>query len=85
MTWLVEWWDGVELWLVQLSYPVGVVLVLAVLVPAFWGVSLLVDRVIDWVAAKVSSGGEPPLGRDDHPTPDGPSAPAAGTGTRRSS
>lgn len=63
MQWLVAWWDGVELWLVQLPYPLLVTLVLGVLLPLCWGVARLVDRGIDEVSAKVTRvrGAEPPL------------------------
>ncbi|RRO19306.1 hypothetical protein EIL87_04135 [Saccharopolyspora rhizosphaerae] len=49
---LVEWYDGVELWLVQLVYPLQVALVLAVLVPLCWGVARVVDRAVDGIGAK---------------------------------
>jgi hypothetical protein len=56
----MQWWDGVELWLVQLPYPVAVTLVLAVLLPVFWALARLVDRGIDEVAARLTRafGGE---------------------------
>jgi hypothetical protein len=50
----MEWWDGVELWLVQLPYPLAVTLVLAVLLPACWALVRLVDRGIDVVFAKLT-------------------------------
>lgn len=65
---LVAWWDGIELWLVQLPYPLLVILVLGVLLPLSWGVARLLDRGIDEVSAKVTRvrGTEPPLrSRDD--------------------
>lgn len=48
---MLEWWDGVELWLVQLPYPFAVTLVLVVLVPVSWGVASLFERGIDTASA----------------------------------
>lgn len=64
---LVEWYDGVELWLVQLVYPLQVALVLAVLVPLCWGVARVVDRAVDGIGAKFTraNDAEPPVGRSD--------------------
>ncbi|GAB3298575.1 hypothetical protein [Parasphingorhabdus pacifica] len=65
--WLVEWWDGVELWLVRLPYPLLVTLVLAVLVPLCWGLAWILDRGIDWIGAKLTRVGdaEPPVSKRD--------------------
>lgn len=67
MEWLVEWWDGVELWLVQLPYPLLVTLVLAVLIPLAWGLAWFIDRGIDEIGAKLTRVGdaEPPVGKRD--------------------
>lgn len=69
MEWLVLWWDGVELWLVRLPYPLQVMLTLAVLVPLAWSVARGVDRVVDGLSARVTRvrEAEPPLGRRDVP------------------
>lgn len=48
---MLEWWDGVELWLVQLPYPFAVTLVLVVLVPVSWGVASLFERGLDAAVA----------------------------------
>ncbi len=71
MEWLVAWWDGVELWLVQLPYPLLVTLVLGVLLPLGWGVARLVDRAIDEVSAKVTRArsADPPLRSRDRAGP----------------
>ncbi|GAA2350219.1 hypothetical protein GCM10009854_29990 [Saccharopolyspora halophila] len=53
---VVAWYDGVELWLVQLAYPLQVALVLAVLVPLCWGVARGVDRALDVLAARFARG-----------------------------
>ena len=67
LEWLVEWWDGVELWLVQLPYPPLVTLVLAVLLPAAWLVAGVLNRVIDSAVASLfgKRSTDPPLGRED--------------------
>jgi hypothetical protein len=44
---VLNWWDGVELWLVQLPYPFAVTLFLAVLLPLCWGVVALIDKGIN--------------------------------------
>lgn len=67
LEWLVEWWDGVELWLVQLPYPPLVTLVLAVLLPVAWVLAGWVNRGIDWAVALMfrNRDTEPPLGREE--------------------
>lgn len=67
MTWLVEWWDGAELWLVRLPYPLLVTLVLAVLVPLCWALAWVIDRGIDELGARMTRFGdaEPPVGKHD--------------------
>lgn len=67
MDWLFEWWDGVELWLVQLPYPLLVALVLLVLLPLCWAVARLIDRGIDLVGAKLTTvrDAEPPVSRNE--------------------
>ncbi|RKT82794.1 hypothetical protein SAMN05421805_104266 [Saccharopolyspora antimicrobica] len=67
LEWLVEWYDGVELWLVQLPYPLQVALVFAVLLPLCWGLARVIDRGIDGLGAKLTRvrDAEPPVGRRD--------------------
>lgn len=60
---LVSWYDGVELWLVQLAYPLQVALVFAVLVPLSWGVARGVDRGLDVLTARFARGRETAEGR----------------------
>lgn len=55
MDWLFELWDGFELWLVQLPYPLLVALVLGVLLPSCWGLARLMDRGIDAVGARLTT------------------------------
>jgi hypothetical protein len=52
---LLDWWDGVELWLTQLSFPLQVLLAILVLIPACWLASALIDRIVDAVLGIVSS------------------------------
>jgi hypothetical protein len=47
-----DWWDGAELWLAQLWFPLQFVLVMAVLVPLClglaWAIDHLVGKVAEW-------------------------------------
>lgn len=56
---MLEWWDGVELWVVQLPYPFAVTVVLVVLAPVSWGVASLFERGSDafdaWRQRRVSA------------------------------
>ncbi|MBK0868254.1 MAG: hypothetical protein IJH84_11050 [Saccharopolyspora sp.] len=63
MDWLFELWDAVELWLVQLWYPLQVTLVLAVLLPVCFGLAKVLDRGIDGLGAKLTRlrDAEPPV------------------------
>ncbi|MFB9909242.1 hypothetical protein [Allokutzneria oryzae] len=53
--WLVSWWDSVEFWVAGLWFPFQFVLVMAVLLPACWGVALGIDRGVDRVSAALST------------------------------
>ena len=70
---LFAWWDGVELWLVQLPYPPLVTLVLAVLLPVTWVLGKVIDRTVDWTGAWLTRfrDAEPPLGKRDRERPAG--------------
>ena len=53
---LTGWWDGVELWLTQLAFPVQVVLVVAVVGPLCWGAAAVIDAVVERsVAARLAA------------------------------
>ena len=53
---VATWWDGIELWLTQLPFALQVVLVVAVLGPACWGVASLIDTVVERsVAARLGA------------------------------
>ncbi|TCP54873.1 hypothetical protein EV191_10282 [Tamaricihabitans halophyticus] len=47
LTWLRDWWDGIELWLTQLWYPFQLALVLVVLLPLCLVAAWLIDRAVD--------------------------------------
>lgn len=57
---LLDWWDGVELWLTQLSFPFQVLLAVLVLLPGCWlaaaGIDNAVDRILRAVATRRSTG-----------------------------
>jgi hypothetical protein len=57
--WLWQWWDGVELWLVQLPVAVQFPVVMIVVLPLCLGVARLIDRVVDWRAKNPASAPEP--------------------------
>jgi hypothetical protein len=63
LEWLADWWDGVELWLTQLPFPIQFALVMVVLLPICLGIALLIDRVVDRLSARFSRArdAEPPL------------------------
>jgi hypothetical protein len=52
---IVDWWDGVELWLTQLPFPFQVVLAVLVVVPVCWAVAVAVDRVVDLAGARIAA------------------------------
>ncbi|MCE7011598.1 hypothetical protein LWC34_53620 [Kibdelosporangium philippinense] len=54
MSWLSDWWNGVELWITQLAFPFQFAIVIAVLLPVCAGLAWLIDRVVDFGASKVS-------------------------------
>jgi hypothetical protein len=49
---LSDWWSGVELWVVQLWFPVQFTLVMSVLVPLCLGAAWVIDRVVDHRSAR---------------------------------
>jgi hypothetical protein len=58
---LLDWWDGVELWLTQLAFPLQVLLAILVLMPGCWLAAALIDRGVGVVLGVVSArrGGRP--------------------------
>lgn len=49
--WLANTWDGVELWVAQLWFPVQFALVMVVLLPILRAVAWLIERVVDRLSA----------------------------------
>jgi hypothetical protein len=50
-----EWWDALELWIVQLWYPVQIAAVIVVVLPGCWLAARLIDHVVDIVAHLIST------------------------------
>lgn len=50
---LNTWWDAVELWIVELWFPLQFLVVMAVVVPVCLAVAWAVDRGVDRIAARV--------------------------------
>jgi hypothetical protein len=65
--WLANWWDGVDLWLSQLAFPLQFVIVIAVLAPVCFGLAVLVDRVVDLVTGRPTPPAEDPAERPVEP------------------
>ncbi|GAA2995088.1 MULTISPECIES: hypothetical protein [Actinokineospora] len=60
---LSDWWNDVELWLIQLSFPLQFALVMAILLPLCVVLAWFIDRVVDYASARFgSSRDETPLG-----------------------
>ncbi|RLK55223.1 hypothetical protein [Actinokineospora cianjurensis] len=60
---LSDWWNDVELWLIQLSFPLQFALVMAILLPLCVVLAWFIDRVVDYASARFgSSRDEAPLG-----------------------
>ena len=61
---LVDWWNGVELWMLGLPFPFQFAIVMAVLLPLCVGVAWLIDRIVDHVSVWFgpSKEDEPPVG-----------------------
>jgi hypothetical protein len=61
---MVEWWNGVELWVTGLAFPLQFALVMVVLGPLFLVLAWAIDRVVDHASAWFgpAPGDEAPLG-----------------------
>ena len=61
---LVDWWNGVELWMSGLAFPFQFAIVMAVLLPLCVLVAWLIDRGVDYASAWFgpSPEDEPPVG-----------------------
>ncbi|MFD8499807.1 hypothetical protein [Amycolatopsis sp. NPDC059657] len=53
---LADWWDGVELWLAQLWFPLQFILVLAVLVPLCLLLAWVIDKAVGALAGWLGTG-----------------------------
>lgn len=64
LRWLADWWNGVELWVLGLSFPLQFAIVMAVLLPVCLIVAWLIDRIVDYASASIgpSEEDEPPVG-----------------------
>jgi hypothetical protein len=49
--WVANTWDGIELWVAQLWFPVQFALVMVVLLPILRAVAWLIERVVDRLSA----------------------------------
>ncbi|MGH3516678.1 MAG: hypothetical protein ACRDQ7_04560 [Haloechinothrix sp.] len=50
---VAKWWDGIELWIAQLWFPLQFVVVMAVVVPLCLGAAWLIDRAVDHATARL--------------------------------
>lgn len=58
---VTRWWNGVELWLTQLWFPLQVAILMVVLLPLCWLVAAGIDRGVDRASER--------LGRRPVPAP----------------
>ncbi|HWC84704.1 MAG TPA: hypothetical protein VG756_32500 [Pseudonocardiaceae bacterium] len=67
--WLANWWDGVELWLTELPFPVQFLLVIVVLGPICLGAAWAIDRGVDVVSNRFAHkpAGPPPAAEPEKP------------------
>ncbi|WP_324187118.1 hypothetical protein [Actinokineospora alba] len=67
---LSDWWNDVELWVIQLPFAAQFALVMAVLLPLCVVVAWAIDRVVDYASARFgTSRDERPLGSRANPDP----------------
>lgn len=52
---MLDWWDGVELWLTQLAFPVQVLLAIVILLPLCWLASAAIDNGVGWLLGIVGT------------------------------
>jgi hypothetical protein len=52
---VLDWWDGVELWVTSLAFPLQVLLAIVVLLPGCWLASALIDNGVGWVMGVVAT------------------------------
>lgn len=65
---LSDWWNGVELWMLGLPFPLQFALVVVVLAPVCLVVAWLIDRIVDHASALFgpAKAAEEPLGSVKH-------------------
>jgi hypothetical protein len=65
---LSDWWNGVELWMLALPFPLQFALVVVVLAPLCLVVAWLIDRIVDHASALLSpaKAADEPLGSAKH-------------------
>jgi hypothetical protein len=65
---LSDWWNGVELWMLALPFPLQFALVVVVLAPLCLVVAWLIDRIVDHASALLSPANatDEPLGSAKH-------------------
>jgi hypothetical protein len=61
---MAEWWNGVELWVAGLAFPLQFVLVVVFLGPLCVGVAWIIDRTVDHASTWFgpAPGDEEPIG-----------------------
>jgi hypothetical protein len=64
---VLDWWDGVALWIAQLSFPFQFALVMVVLLPLCLGAAWLIDRVVDRLSSVLGQVRADPMDGDDAP------------------
>jgi hypothetical protein len=61
---MVEWWNGIELWVLGLAFPLQFALVIVLLAPLCLVVAWAIDRVVDHASVWFgpAPGDESPIG-----------------------
>lgn len=67
---LSDWWNGVELWVSGLAFPLQFALVITVLAPICLVLAWLIDRVVDHAAALFGPAGDKQPPRGEEPVAD---------------
>lgn len=64
---MAEWWNGVELWVLGLAFPLQFALVIVLLAPLCMGVAWAIDRIVDHASALFgpAPGAEEPIGDEE--------------------
>jgi hypothetical protein len=64
---MAEWWNGVELWVAGLAFPLQFVLVVLFLGPLCVGVAWVIDRTVDHLSTwfRPSTRDEAPIGGEE--------------------